>query len=196
RRSSACRPPVEAPRRRATSSRDSTWRPPRGKMRASTVGSLWVFGSSMGRVYGPSGGWKERRPGRPGRRCLQWSGGSELVTQGQHHRPARDQPRREGGTGVVDLQVLVARVGRAAQVVDVGAVRVDASQARQLAGVVREGIAVGQAPVLVEHVEEVVDVQADDPLVAGRSEEHTSELQSRENLVCRLLLEKKKNIFK
>src|SRR5690606_41922803 len=28
---------------------------------------------------------------------------------------------------------------------------------------------------------------------AKRSEEHTSELQSRENLVCRLLLEKKKN---
>src|SRR6266511_3299846 len=29
----------------------------------------------------------------------------------------------------------------------------------------------------------------------ARSEEHTSELQSRENLVCRLLLEKKKNKF-
>src|SRR5215475_14366576 len=28
-----------------------------------------------------------------------------------------------------------------------------------------------------------------------RSEEHTSELQSRENLVCRLLLEKKKKFF-
>src|SRR5690606_41817592 len=28
---------------------------------------------------------------------------------------------------------------------------------------------------------------------ANRSEEHTSELQSRENLVCRLLLEKKNN---
>src|SRR5690606_40455711 len=28
--------------------------------------------------------------------------------------------------------------------------------------------------------------------LAARSEEHTSELQSRENLVCRLLLEKKK----
>src|SRR5690606_39945030 len=28
-----------------------------------------------------------------------------------------------------------------------------------------------------------------------RSEEHTSELQSRENLVCRLLLEKKKDIY-
>src|SRR5690606_41729935 len=32
-----------------------------------------------------------------------------------------------------------------------------------------------------------------DFLVDFRSEEHTSELQSRENLVCRLLLEKKKN---
>src|SRR5690606_40838404 len=30
------------------------------------------------------------------------------------------------------------------------------------------------------------------PEVSQRSEEHTSELQSRENLVCRLLLEKKK----
>src|SRR5690606_41886772 len=30
-------------------------------------------------------------------------------------------------------------------------------------------------------------------LAPVRSEEHTSELQSRENLVCRLLLEKKKN---
>src|SRR5688572_31631318 len=29
---------------------------------------------------------------------------------------------------------------------------------------------------------------------AGRSEEHTSELQSQSNLVCRLLLEKKKEI--
>src|SRR5690606_42148868 len=29
-----------------------------------------------------------------------------------------------------------------------------------------------------------------------RSEEHTSELQSRENLVCRLLLEKKENIMR
>src|SRR5438270_5879741 len=31
------------------------------------------------------------------------------------------------------------------------------------------------------------------PLCIGRSEEHTSELQSQSNLVCRLLLEKKKN---
>src|SRR3712207_8315666 len=33
-------------------------------------------------------------------------------------------------------------------------------------------------------------------LAGGRSEEHTSELQSRQYLVCRLLLEKKKNIQK
>src|SRR5690606_41950931 len=32
------------------------------------------------------------------------------------------------------------------------------------------------------------------PILGLRSEEHTSELQSRENLVCRLLLEKKKKI--
>src|SRR2546430_5921050 len=31
--------------------------------------------------------------------------------------------------------------------------------------------------------------------VKNRSEEHTSELQSQSNLVCRLLLEKKKNIL-
>src|SRR2546421_5819871 len=31
------------------------------------------------------------------------------------------------------------------------------------------------------------------PMIFGRSEEHTSELQSRSDLVCRLLLEKKKD---
>src|SRR3989442_8611299 len=34
-----------------------------------------------------------------------------------------------------------------------------------------------------------------DQLAVGRSEEHTSELQSRPHLVCRLLLEKKKTIM-
>src|SRR2546427_9445963 len=32
-----------------------------------------------------------------------------------------------------------------------------------------------------------------EPRIPSRSEEHTSELQSQSNLVCRLLLEKKKN---
>src|SRR5690606_39820928 len=35
------------------------------------------------------------------------------------------------------------------------------------------------------------EAEATDALGDARSEEHTSELQSRENLVCRLLLEKK-----
>src|SRR6201996_2554826 len=35
-----------------------------------------------------------------------------------------------------------------------------------------------------------------DPAHLGRSEEHTSELQSQSNLVCRLLLEKKKEIIR
>ena len=34
------------------------------------------------------------------------------------------------------------------------------------------------------------------PTIAGRSEEHTSELQSRLHIVCRLLLEKTKRICK
>src|SRR5690606_42119481 len=38
-------------------------------------------------------------------------------------------------------------------------------------------------------------VRAQAPTQRQRSEEHTSELQSRENLVCRLLLEKKKNLL-
>src|SRR2546429_9902778 len=45
----------------------------------------------------------------------------------------------------------------------------------------------------------LADREADSPVSAGgqrrhRSEEHTSELQSRLHLVCRLLLEKKKTI--
>src|SRR2546427_13080158 len=38
-----------------------------------------------------------------------------------------------------------------------------------------------------------VNVRATEIQLGDRSEEHTSELQSQSNLVCRLLLEKKKN---
>src|SRR2546430_3308290 len=41
---------------------------------------------------------------------------------------------------------------------------------------------------------EFVHVTLDSLRFPGRSEEHTSELQSQSNLVCRLLLEKKKKI--
>src|SRR5690606_39276735 len=43
------------------------------------------------------------------------------------------------------------------------------------------------------HSAQVFVIEAN-PRASRRSEEHTSELQSRENLVCRLLLEKKHNI--
>src|SRR5690606_40140132 len=46
--------------------------------------------------------------------------------------------------------------------------------------------------VFVETEFDVIEVT--EPAAAERSEEHTSELQSRENLVCRLLLEKKNNV--
>src|SRR2546422_8058302 len=41
-------------------------------------------------------------------------------------------------------------------------------------------------------VQDLVHAAAGQPFVFARSEEHTSELQSRLHLVCRLLLEKKK----
>src|SRR5207253_9360150 len=43
---------------------------------------------------------------------------------------------------------------------------------------------------------ETSTVRSRRPPGRGRSEEHTSELQSRGHLVCRLLLEKKKKIYK
>src|SRR3712207_7381280 len=45
---------------------------------------------------------------------------------------------------------------------------------------------------LLHGLRRVVGALLAPPLPAGRSEEHTSELQSRQYLVCRLLLEKKK----
>src|SRR5690625_6325400 len=48
------------------------------------------------------------------------------------------------------------------------------------------------ADVVVERAKEVAK-KYDIPHAFERSEEHTSELQSRGHLVCRLLLEKKKN---
>src|SRR5947209_8803194 len=52
----------------------------------------------------------------------------------------------------------------------------------------RQPVGIVGAAVMQEHV-----LDAEDP---ARSEEHTSELQSRQYLVCRLLLEKKKQQHK
>src|SRR5256885_9272834 len=55
----------------------------------------------------------------------------------------------------------------------------------------RSAVAIGQAAVDDDHA--VVDVLQGQPGRGDRSEEHTSELQSPCNLVCRLLLEKKES---
>src|SRR2546427_5306387 len=52
------------------------------------------------------------------------------------------------------------------------------------------GVVIGAAVVLVVDGEDVEPLAGE--VVHKRSEEHTSELQSQSNLVCRLLLEKKK----
>src|SRR3989475_5979767 len=46
---------------------------------------------------------------------------------------------------------------------------------------------------LAQRLLDTHELRAADSQIAYRSEEHTSELQSQSNLVCRLLLEKKKN---
>src|SRR5690606_40214736 len=60
----------------------------------------------------------------------------------------------------------------------------DDQEERDAALAVAYRILLGQDEVLEELAKQLAE--------ARRSEEHTSELQSRENLVCRLLLEKKK----
>src|SRR3712207_7694441 len=66
--------------------------------------------------------------------------------------------------------------------------------------VARLELVAGQVGVLAVEVQpaaDLVDVGRlpEQPRVLHRSEEHTSELQSRQYLVCRLLLEKKKKII-
>src|SRR3712207_7035210 len=71
----------------------------------------------------------------------------------------------------------------------------------------QDGVSVAQASLVLRHADGIRLVRAgwfrahakqDDtsasPQEIARSEEHTSELQSRQYLVCRLLLEKKKKI--
>src|SRR3989475_5990571 len=50
-----------------------------------------------------------------------------------------------------------------------------------------------QDEVLEQSLSRFISVEETREFTAARSEEHTSELQSQSNLVCRLLLEKKKN---
>src|SRR2546430_2641382 len=64
---------------------------------------------------------------------------------------------------------------------------------RRQAEAVYEAVGAGADRDLLEAEPEPFGERGPQP-VCARSEEHTSELQSQSNLVCRLLLEKKKNI--
>src|SRR2546427_1831131 len=67
---------------------------------------------------------------------------------------------------------------------------------RSTAAALREGFT-GPLFIQGDHVQVNAKKYAADPEteLQARSEEHTSELQSQSNLVCRLLLEKKKNKY-
>src|SRR5207302_3830240 len=72
-----------------------------------------------------------------------------------------------------------------------GAAVENAVKRRHLQGERRESEAL-EKPAAQGVFQQALDVACRRRLARDRSEEHTSELQSRENLVCRLLLEKKK----
>src|SRR5439155_10269693 len=92
------------------------------------------------------------------------------------HRPLPSFPTRRSS----DLAQDPAEILRPClQVVLVDRVKLDAGDRRLAVGVIAQA---GEANRLDRRTEP-----------AQRSEEHTSELQSRGHLVCRLLLEKKKN---
>src|SRR3712207_8905045 len=83
----------------------------------------------------------------------------------------------------------------------IGRFRFTAGFGKTLSRLVRHGIGVHHAGMLPKY-RRLVETLAQAGLLklicgthtlGGRSEEHTSELQSRQYLVCRLLLEKKKN---
>src|SRR2546427_5090053 len=61
----------------------------------------------------------------------------------------------------------------------------------EICGAVRDALLVGDLSFAIN----VPGISGDLLRRLGRSEEHTSELQSQSNLVCRLLLEKKKKII-
>src|SRR2546430_12160113 len=100
-----------------------------------------------------------------------------------------------------ELRRSAALAGRAAQDERVAAVLDDrvrdrpAIGARHLADRLEpENAASAELAQPRQGVLEAVDLAERDGLKDARSEEHTSELQSQSNLVCRLLLEKKKTV--
>src|SRR2546422_6187047 len=65
-----------------------------------------------------------------------------------------------------------------------------------LAGEITSGGKVDHERIARQAIHEIGYIEPNEPFNAERSEEHTSELQSRLHLVCRLLLEKKKRDYR
>src|SRR3712207_8482770 len=95
-------------------------------------------------------------------------------------RSLRDGTFLTADLGHVDELGRLYLQGRADDLINVGGLKV-------------APIEVENAALSMEGIADCLCVPASHPMM-GRSEEHTSELQSRQYLVCRLLLEKKKRI--
>src|SRR5439155_4462433 len=93
--------------------------------------------------------------------------------------------RKHGGPEVLEIADLPKPKAEAGQVV----IRVKAAGMNHLDTWVRRGLPGVTPPLPMVHARRL---HPDHDLTCLRSEEHTSELQSRGHLVCRLLLEKKK----
>src|SRR2546426_4793608 len=130
---------------------------------------------------GHAGHLPERKPGRQKRRDLDWTCLCAVRGQGQE-MPGFDEIRaqEDGPANHVPELADVARPVIPEENLD-GLVRDSAHRALEL----HRGL--GQKS--LRQVHDVLHT-----LPQRRSEEHTSELQSPCNLVCRLLLEKKKNV--
>src|SRR5207302_3605107 len=104
------------------------------------------------------------------------------IWHAQEPRGARVVHVPRTADGYIPLEEFAKAIDQRTQLVAVTHVCFRNGAKLDIAGIVRLARAQG-AKVLLDCYQSV----------GSRSEEHTSELQSRENLVCRLLLEKKKN---
>src|SRR5690606_14197249 len=120
----------------------------------------------------------------PGGTCHGLSGGEGVEGIGGATRAPRPGRLAQTGEHTTDVDGLLRQRPFEQGDLVVGGTTVDRERVDRL------GLGSGLHD-LRDRVERQVALAARD-VAAERSEEHTSELQSRENLVCRLLLEKKK----
>src|SRR5690606_18747839 len=119
----------------------------------------------------------------------------ELLRADDHRLPAtRHMPKVVGHQAADGVELIVAELGA-----EMGIELVDGRKGldQAVAVLVLQDVAVlVEVMLVVDLADDLLDhvLHGHEPRQAAvlRSEEHTSELQSRENLVCRLLLEKKK----